>query len=246
LIYSLLRAGLPLVPKAEDIARGLAFDIKADSDAERVLTGHAAGLITLNLAEADPLARERARLAMNERYRTMLGHFRHEVGHYYWDRLVRDGGQLDAFRERFGDEQEDDDEALRRHYGDTPPADVTDTHISSYAAAHPWEDWAETFAHSLHLLDTLDTAHHFGFTAALPADAGPAEIADFDLLMDEWMELTVALNALNHSMGLPDAYPFVISPAVRAKLELVHRLVRQAAEAPAVDVAPPNLVSASG
>lgn len=231
LVYSLLRLGLPLLPKSEDAERGLAFDIKADSDAERVLTGHADGLITLNLAEADPLARERMRLAMNERYRTMLGHFRHEVGHYYWDRLVRDGDQLDAFRTRFGDERQDYDEALRRHYGDDagPPAAGGDTHISAYAAAHPWEDWAETFAHYLHIVDTLETAHHFGFTTTPAAHAKPPASGarqDIDLLLDEWMELTVALNALNRSMGLADAYPFVISPAVRAKLALVHELVR--------------------
>ena len=248
LVYSLLRIGLPVIPKSEDAERGLAFDIKADSGTEHVLTGHADGVITLNLTEADPLARECIRLAMNERYRTMLGHFRHEVGHYYWDRLVRDGEQLDAFRACFGDERADYDEALKAHYGDAPPGADTGQHISAYAGAHPWEDWAESFAHYLHILDTLETAHHFGFTTRLPADAAPTEHDDFDALMDEWMELTVALNALNRSMGLEDAYPFVISPTVRGKLELVHQLVRRTATgAPAADagVGAENLVSAS-
>jgi len=246
LVYSLLRIGLPPVPRSDDPDRGLAFDIKADAGGEKVITGHADGLITLNLAEADPLTRERVRLAMNERYRTMLGHLRHEVGHYYWDRLVRDGGQLDAFRASFGDERASYEAALANHYGDASPVADDDQHISAYAAAHPWEDWAETFAHYLHILDTLETAQHFGFTTRLAHPATPARHADFAALMDEWMELTVALNALNRSMGLPDAYPFVISPTVRGKLELVHRLVRGAAnDSPAAGVGAENLVSAS-
>jgi hypothetical protein len=223
LVYTLNQLGLPLVPKADDAATGLAFDIKADVGATRVLTGHADGLITLNLAEADAVAREQSRVQMHERYRTLLGHFRHEIGHYYWERLVRDGERLAAFRALFGDERDDYAAALQRHYAAGARTDWRDCCISAYAAAHPWEDWAETFAHYLHMVDTLETAQDFGFSAGLPPRP---DAADFDVLMAEWLDLTVALNALNRSMGLEDAYPFAITDAVRAKLAFVHAVVR--------------------
>jgi|RhiMethySRZTD1v2_1073278.scaffolds.fasta_scaffold134013_2 hypothetical protein len=225
LVYSLLQLELPLVPKAEDPENGLAFDIKAESGSERVLTGHDDGLITLNLAEADDVARERMRVAMKERYRTLLGHFRHEIGHYYWGRLVVGTGELERYRALFGDERADYAESLRRHYESDAAPDPMGAYISGYAAAHPWEDWAETFAHYLHVIDTLETAQHFGFTSDLPRKPGPPEMRDFDLLMREWLDLTLALNALNRSMGLPDAYPFTISPQVREKLEFVHQRI---------------------
>jgi hypothetical protein len=220
LVYGLDRLGLPLVPKSEDAERGLAFDIKADQNGARVITGHADGLITLNLGEADPVWRERMRTEMNERYRTLLGHFRHEIGHYYWEVLVRDTPALPAFRDLFGDDREDYQKALERHYASQSSPTVDDSFISFYAASHPWEDWAETFAHYLHLRDTLDTARHFGFVAATPSQS-PGRAVWFG----EWVELTIALNALNRSMGLPDAYPFAISPKVRSKLEFVAKLV---------------------
>ena len=226
LVYSLLRLGLPLTPKSEDPEHGLAFDIKNDQPSQRVLTGHADGLITLNAGEADPVIREKVRVAMNERYRTLLGHFRHEIGHYYWDRLVRDAPTLDAVRARFGDERADYAAALAQHYASETPPIVPEGFISHYAASHPWEDWAETFAHYLHIVDTLETAQHFGFIAGLPAEATPEALGDFDRLMREWLELTIALNGLNRSMGLDDAYPFVISTGVRAKLALVHDVIR--------------------
>jgi hypothetical protein len=229
LIYSLSRLGLPLVPKSEDSRTGLAFDIRAPDGGERVLTGHAEGLITLNLLEADPVAREKMRIAMKERYRTLLGHFRHEVGHYYWERLIRDAGNLERFRELFGDERANYADALQCYYGNAEAAQFADSYISSYAMAHPWEDWAETFAHYLHIVDTLDTAQHFGFTPDVQPGAPLADSADFDLLMRAWVDLTVALNALNRSMGLADAYPFGISGKVRDKLEFVHRRVSDSA-----------------
>jgi hypothetical protein len=233
LVYSLTALGLPLVPKSEDPEHGLAFDIRAEVGAERVLTGHADGLITLNLAEADTVAREKMRVAMKERYRTLLGHFRHEIGHYYWGRLIVGTARVEGFREHFGDERVDYGDALRRHYEDDGTPDTPDAYISSYAAAHPWEDWAETFAHYLHVTDTIETARHFGFLGdAVPAPPGH----DFDLLLREWLDLTVALNALNRSMGLPDAYPFTISAKVREKLGFVHGRIREAGR---VEAAPP-------
>jgi hypothetical protein len=89
----------------------------------------------------------------------LLGHFRHEVGHYFWDRLVAtDPHQLEEFRVLFGDDRQDYGEALKRHYDEGAPANWQDTYISMYATMHPWEDFAETWAHYLHIVDTLETA----------------------------------------------------------------------------------------
>ena len=222
LLFGLKQIGLPLVSKAIDGERGVAFDIQSGS---RVLTGHSEGLITLNLAEADDVTREKIRSSMQERYRTLLGHFRHEVGHYYWERLIA-GGPLEAqFRALFGDEREDYAQALKQHHASEDRAEWNEAYISAYASSHPWEDWAETFAHYLHIADTLETAADFGFAA--PPEIG-ADRADFTALLAQWIELSVALNALNRSMGMPDAYPFAISETVRDKLSLVHRAIRDA------------------
>lgn len=227
LVFSLDRLRLPLVSKEEDPLHGLAFDIKADQGSTRVLTGHADGLITLNLGEADAVKREHVREQLKERYRTLLGHFRHEVGHYYWEVLIRDTPELGPYRELFGDESQDYAEALERHYSQGHPPNYEQTFITPYAASHPWEDWAETFAHYLHMRDTLETAHHFGF-AALPEGRVSMQ-SDGDALLTEWTELTIALNALNRSMGLPDAYPFAISPKVWEKITFVARTIRAGA-----------------
>jgi hypothetical protein len=226
LVFTLSTLGLPLVPKSEDAEHGIAFDIKADTPLARVLTGHADGLITLNLSEADAPTRETIRTQLHERYRTLLGHFRHEIGHYYWEHLVRARNRLDAFRALFGDETRDYAESLAAHYTEPTDAPRDDAFISAYAGAHPWEDWAETFAHYLHLFDTLETAQSFGLSVRPPAGAGTS---DFDALLAAWGELSVALNALNRSMGLPDAYPFAISPRVREKLAYVHDAIRSSA-----------------
>jgi hypothetical protein len=224
LVFGLKQLGLPLVSKNVDAERGIAFDIKSGP---RVLTGHSEGLITMNLAEADDVTREKVRASMNERYRTLLGHFRHEVGHFYWERLIA-GGPFEAeFRALFGDERENYSEALQRHYAFPSQSDWSGAYISQYATAHPWEDWAETFAHYLHITDTLETAAQFGF-ASLPQRVFSAGPADIEALVAEWTELSVALNALNRSMGMPDAYPFAIAEPVQAKLGLVLRAVRAA------------------
>jgi hypothetical protein len=179
---------------------------------------------------------------MKERYRTVLGHFRHEIGHYYWGCLMlgsahlevgrRSSGsaRVEAFRALFGDERADYARALERHYAGGEPAEPIDSYISSYAAAHPWEDWAETFAHYLHVADTLETARHFGFRPEPTRETRTPAAGGFDLLMQEWFDLTVALNALNRSMGLPDPYPFTISSRVREKLAFVHERIAEASE----------------
>jgi hypothetical protein len=240
LIHGLLRLGLPLVSKWENPDTGLAFDFLADDGAtfqetSQVVTGHARGLITINIAEADDAERERARKDMAEPYRTLLGHFRHEVGHYYWERLVRDGVWLESFRELFGDERQDYGARLEAHHAAGPPPDWQDRFVSGYASAHPWEDFAETWAHYLHIVDTLETAAAFGLRIAPKAgrapglamaiDFDPYRQNDFDALLKAWLPLTYAVNSLNHSMGQPDLYPFVLAPTVMGKMRFVHGLV---------------------
>lgn len=225
LVYSLLRLGLPVIPKSAEPELGLAFEIKSDTASERVITGHENGRITLNLAEADPVLREKTRVAMNERYRTLLGHFRHEIGHYYWDLLLQDEPGLTAFRALFGDERQDYSEALQRHYA-AGRGDWLGDFVSAYASSHPWEDWAETFAHYLHVVDTLETASAFGVNLGERSDQADAKSA-FPELMARFVELTLVLNALNRSMGLEDAYPFQIGERAAAKLAFVHDVVQR-------------------
>jgi hypothetical protein len=236
LVYALLRLGLPLTPRSADPG-GLAFAFLADLDPSftergRVLTGHAAGLITINIAEADPATREAMRGQMDEPYRTLLGHFRHETGHYYWDRLIAGTGWLARFRDRFGDERADYGAALQAHYENGPAPDWPQHHISAYAASHPWEDWAESWAHYLHMTATLETAWAFGLRAqAARPDFDPYAEPDFEALIAQWMPLTVALNSLNRSMGHEDAYPFVLPDPVIGKLRVVHEVIHGVAPA---------------
>lgn len=240
--YSLLNLRLPVSNRIKDPERGLAFEFRADPDdpnEPRVLTGHAEGLITLNIAEADDAERERRRNALREPYRTLLGHFRHESGHYYWDRLIRDSKWLDGFRKLFGDEREDYAAALKRHYEQGPRPDWQQQFVSAYASVHPWEDWAESWAHYLHMTDALETAADAGLSlrpkrpgqpklksAPDPHDDNPEP---FDKLINSWYPLTYLLNNLNRGLGLPDGYPFVLSPPAVKKLRFVHYVVVAAA-----------------
>ncbi|GGF51086.1 hypothetical protein GCM10007301_08120 [Azorhizobium oxalatiphilum] len=240
LFYSLLRWGLPAPDRTEDPAHGLAFDFLSDGTApdgtpQPVLTGHADGLITINIAEADDAEREARRTAMHEPYRTLLGHFRHEVGHFYWDVLVRDGGRLDAFRALFGDERADYGAALQAHYDNGAPGDWQNAFISTYATAHPWEDFAETWAHYLHMVDALETAGTFGLKLrprikgaeelAAEVDFSPYRAATITELVEAFVPLTVAINAINRSMGQPDLYPFVLNAPVIEKLDFIHTAI---------------------
>jgi hypothetical protein len=246
LFYTLMALDLPLVTRVTDPVEGLIFEFKEDeSETSKVLTGHDHGDITINIAEADDAERERRRSAMHEPYRTLLGHFRHEIGHYYWDRLVRDAPALEPYRAIFGDEREDYNAALQKHYREGPPADWREHYVSAYATTHPWEDFAETWAHYLHIIDTLDTAEAFGVrikpkeivaTAALATevDFSPYAADSIAPIIEAWVPLTFAVNSLNRSMGLRDFYPFVLTPTIIDKLGFVHDLVhgRVGAERP--------------
>ena len=238
LLHSMWTLQLQPVPKVDDQETGLAFEFLQDMPhGERVLTGHADGVITINIAEADPAYRERAREQMAEPYRTLLGHFRHESGHYYFDRLVVGTGWLEPFRVLFGDERQDYGESLQRHYEQGPPEQWSEQFVSAYASSHPWEDWAETWAHYLHMFDTLETAFACGMQLrprnrseqTLQIPRPPSETRSFDELANEWFALTYVLNSLNRSIGMPDSYPFTLSTPVLDKLRFVHDVVTRPA-----------------
>jgi hypothetical protein len=235
LLFSLATLHLTPASKATEPETGLAFQFLEDGVTDQcVMTGHNNGLITLNIAEADPAERERTREQMHERYRTLLGHFRHESGHYYFDRLVADSEWIDDYRALFGDERQDYGVSLQQHYKDGPPADWEQRFVSSYASSHPWEDWAETWAHYLHMMDTLETAHACGLSLnpvkadepSLEIAAPPLKLASFDETLKDWFALTYVLNSLNRSIGMPDSYPFKLSTPVLDKLGFVHKVVR--------------------
>lgn len=231
LIYSLLRFEVPI--DATPVGQGkLAFDFVRNAT-----TGHLDGVITIDVLEADSVERERQRQFLGETYRTLLGHLRHESGHFFWKILVEARGNIDEFRRLFGDEQADYALALQEHYGSNAPTNWQHTFVSAYASMHPWEDWAETWAHYLHMVDAVDTAEAEGME---PRAVGlmfgaiwPFKTSDvyrdrsFDALMDRWIPLSTALNSLNRCMGHSDFYPFVLSAPVRAKLDFVHRVIRQ-------------------
>ena len=242
LFYSLLRMMLPLATRLEEPQTGLAFDFLADpldingSPQHAVMTGHDDGVITLNLAEANDVVREQRRVSMGEPYRTLLGHFRHEIGHYYWDRLVRDGGRLDDCRAIFGDDSIDYGTALKTYYSNGPLPNWENSFVSAYASAHPWEDFAETWAHYIHIVDTLEMAGAYGLRLqpqnlsaleAISADRlDPYREGTIEQIMQIWHPITLTVNSLNRCIGQPDFYPFVIAPPVIAKLEFIHDLVR--------------------
>ena len=233
LLYTLWDLKLKPQSKDENEETGLAFEFLEGTPDKPVLTGHDNGLITLNIAEADPAHRERTREQMHEPYRTLLGHFRHESGHYYFDRLIAGTQWEEGFRAMFGDERQDYGDSLKRHYDNGAPDDWEQHFVSTYASSHPWEDWAETWAHYLHMIDTLDTAHACGVSLKprrpdepeLTISAPPLKIRSFDEIVDDWFALTYVLNSLNRSVGMPDSYPFTLSPEVLDKLRFVHQVV---------------------
>ncbi len=265
LLFTLVELGLWTPDHDGGQPGALTFEFLADADpgGPPVLTGHADGVITVNVAEANDAEREKRRAAMHEPYRTLLGHMRHESGHYYWDHLIKDTPETAEFRTLFGDERADYAGALAAHYQRGPTADWQARFVSEYASAHPWEDWAETWAHYLHMVDTLETAATSGVSmkprrrdepalATVPQPVAPQPAA-FDRLIDSWFPLTYLLNNLNRGLGLADAYPFVLSLPAVAKLRFVDTVVGRAqgtrtagTDTPAVSASPKGAPPTTG
>ena len=242
LFYTLARLGLVSNNPANGLSDGPVFQFLADLPGLQVMTGHMNGVVTLNIAEADDDERVKRRLQMREPYRTLLGHFRHESGHYYWDTLIRDAGRQEEFRAVFGDEQQDYRAALQSHYANGAMAGWQASFVSAYAASHPWEDWAETWAHYLHMVDLLETAAAYNTRLAVPGDRNDADdavvnpfddVASFELLVEQWVPLTLLVNSMNRSLGQEDAYPFALSATSLDKLRFVHNLIQSQQMQPA-------------
>lgn len=243
LFYTLARLGLA-DPCGGEAVESPRYEFLADlPGGPKVMTGHNEGLITLNVAEADDDERARRRVELFEPYRTLLGHMRHESGHFYWDRLIRNGPRLAEFRTLFGDESVDYMQSLQAHYAAGVRTDWQDNFVSAYAAAHPWEDWAETWAHYLHMVDLLETAASYRTRIVVPsADGGeqrsrPADPfgnsqGDFDEWIAQWVPVTLLVNSLNRSLGQNDAYPFALSEKALSKLRFVHEVIHASAVPP--------------
>ena len=241
LYYTLAQLGLTSKGLDDPNLPAPTYDFLGDQPgAAPVMTGHMNGVITLNIAEADDDERVKRRLQLHEPYRTLLGHLRHESGHFYWDQLIRDGGRVDAYREVFGDESIDYGEALKAHYAASQTPETypwREDYVSAYARAHPWEDWAETWAHYLHMVDLLETAASYQTSLVIPGtqakSLGPEDpfeqkSNDFDTWIQQWVPVTLLLNSLNRSLGQNDAYPFALSPGALRKLRYVHDVIREA------------------
>jgi hypothetical protein len=226
LVAELYEMKLPIIGRDRDPEYGLAFRLLSSAH-EKVMTGHDDGVITLDLAEGDDVHREQLRVEMDEPYRTLLGHFRHEVGHYYFYRLITPSSDyLARFNELFGDPDADYQEALDRHYDQGAPQGWQESFVSSYATMHAAEDWAETFAHYLHIRDTLDTCAWCGLAPASATFDRPAlGPSAFPNIIEMWLPLSWSLNMVNRSMGHDDLYPFVLPVAVLEKMQFIHTVI---------------------
>ncbi len=227
LLYSLLALKLPLTGENALKFRFLEDNRRNPDVFESfVATGHFNNTITINIAEADDAARHAAREQMHELYRTVLGHLRHESGHFYFRTLTAQPVLLDECRTHFGDERDDYHGALQTYYDNGPPADWPENFVSAYASAHPAEDFAETFAHFLHITDALESARAGRL-------APEAEAGQRDDWIESWIGLAITLNEISRSLGSDDPYPFLLPEPVKQKLGFIDRLLRPQGELPA-------------
>ncbi|MFP5486675.1 MAG: putative zinc-binding metallopeptidase, partial [Acidimicrobiia bacterium] len=232
LVHQLDELALPIEIVSEARPQGLVFDL-VFLPGEGGITGHLDGVVTLDLAETDDLHRDRLRHRLGEPFRTVIGHLRHEIGHFYWDRLVGQSDDLKHFRRLFGDERVDYAESVDRYYAHAGAAWDRTRFVTGYAAAHPLEDWAETFAHYLHILDAVDTAVAHDLVpddsaTILVTDAvGTLELVD---ILSAWRPINSAVNAIAETLGVPAVYPFDPADAVVDKLAFVHAQVAKHTE----------------
>ena len=234
LIYQLQKIGFDLQSKMTSDA-GICFDFIAKNDDPDIMTGHADGVITILIREADSTFREQARKELREPYRTLIGHLRHEVGHYFWNLLIRsDFDALQRFRTIFGNEENNYNDALQSYYRNGAPKNWRQYFISEYATSHPWEDWAETWAHYLHIMDMVETAHFFGLEVTdktisqnlrVTSTFDPYTIGDFETIVRVCIPISYAVNSINRAMGISDVYPFVITSPVINKMKFIHELL---------------------
>lgn len=234
LIYQLQKIGLVLKSKTHH-DDGLAFDFIEKEENSAIMTGHANGIITILLREADPVHREYMKKKLLEPYRTLIGHLRHETGHYFWEKIIsKHKDNLKDFREIFGDERLNYTEALQTYYKEGPSPNWQTSFISKYATSHPWEDWAETWAHYLHIMDMVETAHFFGLNIKQRQNSkaqkndktfDPYTVNDFETIIQTGIPLSFAVNSFNRAMGMNDVYPFIINKGVIKKMNYIHNLL---------------------
>jgi hypothetical protein len=223
LLYQLDVLGLSYASDDVGSEKPLRFDFKANTDEESVLTGHADGLITINIDEADSVERERVRKQMHEPHRSLISHFRHEVGHYYWMTLVAGKCEPECAAV-FGDHNAVPyADALEQHYAHGAAPGWQGRFVSAYATAHPWEDFAETWGFYLDMWEVLSTMHHH-----LPGLAADPKTLPVEALAKTYQQLGVFFNEVNRTMGLKDLVPEVISGEVVKKLAFIHHLIRRA------------------
>ena len=230
LFYDLDLLQLPYGTGPQIVQPALYFDFKADvtltneywgttGSKEKVYTGHDNGIVTINIREADDVERERLRVELGEAQRTLLGHFRHEIGHYYWDALVKKRCEA-AFIQVFGDPMNPSyQEALTAYYNTAPPNNWQSQFVSAYATMHPWEDFAETFATYLDMVSLLDTAYHISFFNGSPS------LSHLDTIVIQYQQLGISLNELNRSKGIMDVVPEIVSPGVKEKMQFIHEVI---------------------
>jgi hypothetical protein len=226
LLYQLDELSLPVEIRSEGAPDGLVFDL-VHLPGEGGITGHLDGIVTLDLAETDDRHRDDLRRQLGEPFRTVIGHLRHEIGHHYWGRLVGQTDHLASFRRLFGDERRDYRSAVEQHYaGKTEAWDHT-RFVTAYAMSHPLEDWAETFAHYLHIIDATDTAiaYHLVHNDRVGGVVADPSRAGFDAMLDAWRPINAAVNAIAESLGAPAVYPFEPEGVVVDKLAFVHQQI---------------------
>jgi len=235
LLHLLDLMGLPYGSRTEHFELPLSFDFKEDikpavigwmkiGKEEKVFTGHANGKITINIQEADPVEREKLRVAFGETQRTLIGHFRHEIGHYYWQLLVQ-GKDEKAYKVVFGDpESPTYSQAMDLYYKNGPKANWANSYISAYATMHSWEDFAETWGTYLDMYAVLDTAEN---TDLLQMPGEDLPDTQLETMLSRYADLSLKVNEVNRSLGLPDLLPETFSFPVVEKLRYIHRLIKR-------------------
>ena len=227
LVHQLDHLALPIDPRSDATPDGLAFDL-VYVPGQFGPAGKVDEAVTLDLADADVQDVGAPPRRVHAPFRTLIGNLRHKVGHHYWHRLVGQSDHVTPFRRLFGDERADYPAAIEPHQAAVAHHWDASRFVTGRAESHPFEDWAETFAHYLHILDATDTAEAYrlpdgqcemGRPQSSPGGGTFAEILRL------WRPTAPAVNALAASLGLPAVYPFQLTGVVLQKFEFVHARV---------------------